>query len=100
MSKILYEANGHYVKAVKVETIANGQLVVHLHCCDNPETEHRHTMGNLHLLSSADVEAKLTEISQFVAEQHQSLEAAKKHIESLIDVVSPVSQESSMKVVG
>ena len=88
-AKILHSAKGHTVKAVKVEAVSNGELVVCLCCCDNPTTEHRHTMGNLHLFSPAEVEAKLSEVAKFVAAQHESMDAAIAHIKILVDAAAP-----------
>jgi hypothetical protein len=74
------EKNGHKVSAVKVEQTSNGTLTVHLHCCDNPTTEHRHTLYQLHKLSPEDLKKELADIGAIVAEQHASMEAAHKFI--------------------
>ena len=96
MGKAFYSLNGHEVKIVHVEAVSNGQLVVRLHCCNNPETEHRHTIDRLHEMTPEKINASLQIGAEYVANQHASLEAAKAHIQSLIDEggVSPITGTS------
>ena len=93
MGKVLYSLNKHTVKAVHVEAVSNGQLVVHLHCCDNPSTEHRHTIDKVHNMTREQIDVSLAEATKFVAEQHASFEASLKHLKALVE-------EGGVSVVG
>jgi hypothetical protein len=99
-AKVIHEQNGHTVKAVKIEALANGILVVCLHCCDNPDTEHRMSIYRLHEKTIGDIEAAMLENAKFVAAQHASLEAARAHIKSLIGDEPAAQQKESMSILS
>lgn len=98
MAKKLYTDSGHSVSAVKIERVTNGSLVVHLHCCDNPTTEHRHTIYDVHKQTSEQITAELQEISKFVANQHASMDAAHKFLtENFIEEVPAAKPTMELK---
>lgn len=95
--KVIHSSNEHDVKAVEVSKIANGALSIRLRCCDNPETDHWHTLYAVHGLDSTTIDVKLAEVGRQVADQHASMEAAHKYItENLLSPSSSSEPPASM----
>ena len=91
---IFKSADGHEVKIHHVEKIADGTLVVHLRCCDDPTTDCRHTFHHaqeingqiVHGLEQKPLLEKIqTHSAPMVAKQHATVNAATKFLQSFMD---------------
>lgn len=83
--KALFQNDKHTVKAVKAERITNGSISVHMHCCDNPSTEWRHTLYPTPGMTTDQIDQKLAEVAQQVADLHESMDIAHNYILGFVE---------------
>lgn len=102
--KTIYSSpTGHTVTAIKAEKVANGAIAVHLRCCDDPTSDHPHTLYHMQVVKQSDgsnvvvhgldqtsIDQKLQSVAaEVVAPQHESIQAAHAYLMSLVGIEEP-----------
>lgn len=76
----------HDVRVVKVHQVSNGQVTIHLRCCNNPSTDYPCTFGvsvpgtnQPHQFTAQEIDKKLAAAGKIVAAHHGAVTTVVQH---------------------
>lgn len=72
----------HEAKVIGVYRVNNGEVVVHIRCCDDPTTESRHTFNSMKI-PIEQVNKEIAEHCVHTAKQHETV---MNHLQTLATV--------------
>ncbi len=74
----------HITEIIATQVMNNGQIAVCIRCCNQPSTDHWHTMAHDVAADTEKRKASIAQYHDFVAAQHENMEKA--NAELVLDI--------------
>ena len=75
----------HITKVVEWKELSNGQVAVRIRCCDDPATDHWHTMASSVAADPDKLTSSIAAEHTKLATRHEVHEKAKRNLKKLVD---------------
>ena len=75
----------HITKVVEWRELNNGQVAVRIRCCDDPATDHWHTMASSVAADSDKLTSSIAAEHTKLATRHEVHEKAKRNLKKLVE---------------
>lgn len=75
----------HISKVVEWREVSNGQIAVKIRCCDDPSTDHWHTMASQVAADNGRLMSSLATAHSLVTDQHDKHTKAKENLKKLVE---------------